>query len=211
MKCLSLSSFFHLVEKMAQAPCSGVIMVRCSEELSAVFKPYELEQPLITSLHFLERQAKNQSFIFCLSSSMPPEEEQCHLLEAMAQVNKTIFWIVPDSLALSVAEKMQRCFHITVGPKNVPQEESVRLRELLLPYFTNLPQRQTPDTADYLQRWLQSFIAELKYHGDKPQHDKHALEAIEIILKSLEDNSQPYLVFRQIKWALYRYMRSLKK
>lgn len=213
MKCSSMTAFFHFLEALALRPVAAPIFVRCPDHIAAVFAPFQLKESYLSSLHYMERQYKNEPFLYCLSPEQFDTQKEDIILQYLETLSKPLIWIVPQSYPRLRFESQKYFFQIFLYDATVSNNNAhcAKLRELLLPSFTELPQRATPELSQYLNVWLKAFITEIALQNEKASHRKTALEALDIILEALPSPEQHYLFFRQVKWALYRYLRDLKK
>lgn len=213
MKCSSIASFFHFVEALARHPVAAPIFVRCPDHIAAVFAPFKLEESYLSSLNYIERHYKNEPLLYCLSPEEFDVEKEELVLQYFETLTKPLIWIVPQSSPLLRFESQKSFFQVFLYDESLSGKRGghPKLRDLLLPTFTELPQRTTPEISEYLEVWLKAFVSEIALHNEKSSHRKTAIEALDIILAVLPAPEQHYLFFRQIKWALYRYLRDLKK
>lgn len=213
MKCSSIRSFFHFLEALALRPIAAPIFVRCPDHIAAVFAPFKLEESYLSSLHYIERHYKNEPLLYCLSPEEFDTEKEDLVLQYFETLSKPLIWVIPQSYPRLRFESQKSFFQIFLyeGSSSIQENNPPRLRELLLPSFTALPQRTTPELSEYLKIWLKAFVSEIALHNEQLSHRKTAIDALDIILATLPTPEQHYLFFRQIKWALYRYLRDLKK
>lgn len=212
MKFANLAQFFDFIEQLSSNPVNGPIIVRCPDVLASCFSPWQLHAPYLSSLQYIERRDRNQQVLYCLNSENIDADDEALLAQQAQMLEKPLLWVVPHSHKPLVLETHQRCLRVFVGAQSELSDESNRpLRDLLLPQFQNLPHRSTPDQEAYLQSWLKAFNHEMAQHSPLNGHQALATQTIDIILGALAYPAQKYLVFRQIKWALFRYMRGIKK
>ncbi len=160
----------------------------------------------------IQAQDINQKLLIITESQFLNIAQQSALsqfLDSYSGLLQVVFLSTDDLKHLKNLQNTCSTIEILKEHSEKNEERKRSLRELMVPYFVNLPQKDEKSILGQIDDIAQALQEEFLAHQD-PVLQKSLITLIDYLSDILSSPIQGQLLARAIKWNCYRYLKSVK-